>query len=31
MEYIKMGAVICMCLQPGMLRENVLMLPVWYI
>ncbi len=26
-----MGAVVCMCPQPGMLRENVLMLPVWYI
>lgn len=26
-----MGAVISMCPQPGMLRENVLELPVWYI
>ena len=26
-----MGAVICNCPQPGMLRENVLLLPVWYI
>ena len=26
-----MGAVICNCPQPGMLRENVLQLPVWYI
>ena len=25
------GAVICSCPQPGMLRENVLMIPVWYI
>lgn len=25
------GAVICMCPQPGALRENVLQLPVWYI
>ena len=25
------GAVICMCPQPGMLRENVLQIPVWYI
>ena len=26
-----MGAVVCLCPQPGMLRENVLQLPVWYI
>ena len=26
-----MGAVICTCPQPGMLRENILQLPVWYI
>lgn len=26
-----MGAVICMCPQPGVLRENILHLPVWYI
>ncbi len=26
-----MGAVICNCPQPGMLRDNVLLLPVWYI
>lgn len=26
-----MGAVICMCTQPGMLRENVMQIPVWYI
>lgn len=26
-----MGVVICNCPQPGMLRENVLLLPVWYI
>lgn len=26
-----MGAVICMCPQPGVLRENILQLPVWYI
>ena len=26
-----MGAVICMCPQPGALRENLLWLPVWYI
>ena len=25
------GAVICMCPQPGALRENILQLPVWYI
>ena len=25
------GAVICMCPQPGMLRENVYQIPVWYI
>lgn len=26
-----MGAVICMCPQSGVLRENILQLPVWYI
>jgi len=26
-----MGAVVCMCTQPGSLRENVLQIPVWYI
>lgn len=26
-----MGAVICTCTQPGMLRENIFQLPVWYI
>lgn len=26
-----MGAVICMCPQPGTLRENILQIPVWYI
>lgn len=26
-----MGAVVCMCPQPGALRENLLRLPVWYI
>ncbi len=26
-----MGAVICLCPQPGALRENVLQIPVWYI
>lgn len=26
-----MGAVVCMCPQPGVLRENVLEIPVWYI
>lgn len=26
-----MGAVICMCPMPGMLRDNVLQLPYWYI
>ena len=25
------GAIICNCPQPGMLRENVLQIPVWYI
>jgi len=25
------GAVICACPQPGMLRENILQIPVWYI
>jgi len=26
-----MGAVICLCPQPGALRENVLQIPAWYI
>lgn len=26
-----MGAIVCMCPQPGMLRDNILQLPVWYI
>ncbi len=26
-----MGAVICQCPKPGMLRENILAVPVWYI
>lgn len=26
-----MGAIICMCPQPGALRENILQIPVWYI
>ena len=26
-----MGAIICMCPQPGILRENILQIPVWYI
>ena len=26
-----MGAVICTCPQPDLLRENILELPVWYI
>ena len=26
-----MGAVVCMCPKPGMLRENVLQIPCWYI
>ena len=26
-----MGAIICMCPQPGALRENVLQIPVWYL
>lgn len=26
-----MGAVICTCPQPGMLRDNILQIPVWYI
>ena len=25
------GAIVCLCPQPGMLRENVLALPVWFI
>lgn len=26
-----MGAVVCMCSMPGMLRENVLQVPYWYV
>ena len=26
-----MGAIVCTCPQPGMLRENILQIPVWYI
>ena len=26
-----MGAVICSCPQPNLLRDNLLQLPVWYI
>ena len=26
-----MGAVVCLCPQPGILRENVLQLPVWFV
>ena len=26
-----MGAIVCLCPQPGMLRENVLQLPIWYL
>ena len=26
-----MGAIVCLCPQPGMLRENVLQLAIWYI
>ena len=26
-----MGAIVCLCPQPGMLRENVLQIPVWYL
>ena len=26
-----MGAIICLCPQPGALRENILQLPIWYI
>ena len=26
-----MGAVVCMCPQPGALRDNILQIPVWYI
>ena len=25
------GAVVCMCPEPGMLRENVFQIPAWYI
>ena len=25
------GAVLCTCPQPGMLRENVLQIPIWYV
>jgi hypothetical protein len=26
-----MGAIVCMCPQPGALRDNILQIPVWYI
>ena len=26
-----MGAVVCMCSMPGMLRGNVLQIPCWYV
>ena len=26
-----MGAVVCQCPQPGLLRENILQVPLWYI
>ena len=26
-----MGAIVCTCPQPNLLRENLLQLPVWYI
>ena len=26
-----MGAVLCTCPQPGMLRENILQIPIWYV
>ena len=26
-----MGALICMCPQPGMVRDHILQLPAWYI
>ena len=26
-----MGCVICMCPEPGMLRDNILQIPIWYI
>lgn len=26
-----MGAVLCTCTQPGILRENVLQIPIWYV
>jgi hypothetical protein len=26
-----MGAIVCMCPQPGVLRDNILQIPVWYI
>ena len=25
------GAIVCMCPQPGALRDNILQIPVWYI
>ncbi len=25
------GAVVCMCPQPGVLRENILAIPAWYL
>lgn len=26
-----MGAIVCMCSQPGILRDNILQIPVWYL
>lgn len=26
-----MGAIVCMCSQPGVLRDNVLQIPMWYL
>lgn len=26
-----MGAIVCLCPQPGMLRENILLIPAWYL
>ena len=26
-----MGSIVCICSQPGILRENILQIPVWYI
>ncbi|MDO5296068.1 MAG: AAA family ATPase [bacterium] len=30
-ETLANGAVICQCPQPGMLRDNILAVPVWYV